>query len=258
MQSTSSPISIDQSIDYSSDKLNGVADGHYTADAWTPTLGLQLWRFTLTSRFGLKTNAKGSLYARYSVPFFMDEQNFSMPSDISSLITNSDNRNKLMASAVNQMTFMTDSASSFQWTMPSGHTISFDLIPEKLNISYTKFFGEIGMNMKKIHKISQGATNDTSDIGFDVGMSVDNMIMLSGKWPNVFFNLGVFGVDMRVDNRNHVLSDAIASTGWPKIGNGMMLPVLNAGSFIGTKMQLQLELDILPLPAVKTGLAYYF
>jgi hypothetical protein len=114
--------------------------------------------------------------------------------------------------------------------------------------------------MQGIHKISQGATNDTTDLGFDVGFSVDHMIMLSGKFPNMFFNLGVFAFDLRSGDHDHILGNALSAAGLSsmKLGKSMMMPVLNAGSFIGTKMQLQLELDILPLPALKTGLAYYF
>ena len=252
-------ISIDQPIDYSSAKLNGGAEGHYKAEVWSPTLGLQLWRFTLTSRFGVKTRAKGSLYAHYAVPFFIDPESFALPRDIKSLVLDSDNRGKLMSSAVVDMTYFSDSTSYLEWRMPDGHTISFDILPERLNISYTKFIGDIGMKMSGIHRQKTGESVDTTDIGFDVGVSIDNMIMLSGKFPNFFFNMGVFGFDVSSGDRKHLLGNAVSSgTGWPRIGNSMMLPVLNAGSYMGTKTQILLELDILPLPALKTGVAYYF
>jgi hypothetical protein len=42
------------------------------------------------------------------------------------------------------------------------------------------------------------------------------------------------------------------------MGKSAMIPVINFGSAIGTKLQLLLELDVLPLPALKTGIFYHF
>jgi hypothetical protein len=45
---------------------------------------------------------------------------------------------------------------------------------------------------------------------------------------------------------------------WVMLGDGIMIPVLNLGTTIGSKIQFLAELDILPLPALKTGVIYYF
>jgi hypothetical protein len=37
-----------------------------------------------------------------------------------------------------------------------------------------------------------------------------------------------------------------------------MLPIMNMGAAIGEKTQLGFELDLLPLPAFKTGIIYHF
>jgi hypothetical protein len=42
------------------------------------------------------------------------------------------------------------------------------------------------------------------------------------------------------------------------MGKSAMLPVWNFGSTIGTKLRVLLELDVLPLPAFKSGVLYYF
>ena len=46
-------LSIKYPINYSN--LGGYAGGHYEAEAWSYSLGVALWRFTLTSRFGIDT-----------------------------------------------------------------------------------------------------------------------------------------------------------------------------------------------------------
>jgi hypothetical protein len=42
------------------------------------------------------------------------------------------------------------------------------------------------------------------------------------------------------------------------LGKSAMIPTLNFGAALGTKLQLLLELDVLPLPALKTGVYYFF
>jgi hypothetical protein len=69
-----------------------------------------------------------------------------------------------------------------------------------------------------------------------------------------FLNLGVFGMDVRYGDESNLLG---ANTP-VKLGNAAMLPILSLGTALGTRMQLLLEFDILPLPAVKTGVFYYF
>ena len=250
-------------LDYPSESVRGIADGHYEAEVWSPTIGAALWRFTWTSRFGVNTDAEGSLWARYSLPWFVDPETFEVQ------LPDTDDRENLTEmmekfdrNATDSVTFYCDN--DLHFTMPQGHTIAFDIIPKKLNISYTKFFGEVGLKLQGIRKqrVSDMAADsiaESKDVGFDIGFSVDHIMMISGKFHNAFFNLGAFAFDLRSQDREHILGKALKEgTPIPTLGESAMLPVLNVGSAIGTKLQLLLELDVLPLPAVKTGVIYYF
>jgi len=66
---------VEQEIEY---PLNNIIDGHYEVERWTPTLAIKYWRVSLISRFGMTTTPRGFLTARYSVPFFIDPETFSV------------------------------------------------------------------------------------------------------------------------------------------------------------------------------------
>jgi hypothetical protein len=66
-------------------------------------------------------------------------------------------------------------------------------------------------------------------------------------------------MDLRDGDKTHLLSsefEKLASFTW--LGNTAMLPILSAGTRLGTRVQLALDLNILPLPALKTGVVYFF
>lgn len=252
--------SINGVLDYSSDKFYGQADGHYDAEVWSPTIGVKAWRFTMISRFGINTRAHGSLYAKYSLPFFIDPENFSMKYDLknSETINDPEVRQNLMNNAADSVVYST--RNDLIWKLPTGLTFSFDIIPEKLKFSYTKMIGDIQMKLDRIAK-EQGAIETSSNrhsndsIVIDLGVNVDNVMMLQCNLFNSFVNLGVFGLDFSYGNQQHLLGSKIPNL---RLGESAMVPVLNFGSAIGTKLQLLLELDVLPLPALKTGVYYYF
>jgi len=253
-------ISVEGEINYNAERTRGVARAHYKAETWSPTFGIDLWRFGWTSRFGVDTRVKGEFEAVYSLPFFIDPETFSIGISDAYALLDGENRSKLLNNAVDSVRYYIEPQENYlRWRMPHGHTMSFDLVPDKLRISYTKFFGEIGMNLSGIRKeVTTLTEQDTTEVGFDIGFTVDNIIMLNGHWRNAFFNLGVFGIDFRAGSRDHLLGGALDKAGWVMLGDQAMVPILNLGSAIGSKLQLLLELDILPLPAVKTGIFYYF
>jgi hypothetical protein len=262
--------SINGTIDYSSQKIYGSAYGHYEADVWTPTLGLKAWRFTITSRFGINTKAKGELYGRYSLPFFIDPESFSTKYDFNSTATfnNPEVRSGLLANATDSVVYSTKKKignetvdSDLIWKMPTALSMSFDLIPKKIKVSYTKLFGEVAMKLDRIametNALEASSTRDSTrdSIVLDVGVQVDHVIMLQCNLWNSFINLGVCAFDIRESDQEHILGKNMP---FMKMGESAMLPIVNIGTAIGSKFQLLLELDILPLPAVKTGIYYNF
>jgi hypothetical protein len=256
-------ITVNGDIDYPSSNVNGFARGHYSAEVWSPTLGVRLWRIGLTSRFGIDTYANGSLNARYSLPFFIDPETFQVSYDLEdpATLASAEFQDNLEINAVDGIEFRTrEKEDKLHWKMPQGHTIDMYIIPDKLKISYTKFFGEMSMSLNGISKVQvqQADTLESREVGFDVGVKIDHVLMLSGKFHYAFFNLGVFAFDFRSGDKEHLLGTALKNASIPTFGESAMVPVLRFGSAFGTRLQLALELEVLPLPAVKTGLYYNF
>ena len=258
-------ISIDHELNYPSTNLYGEAYGHYESEVWTPTIGIKAWRFTLTSRFGLSTRAKGLFYAKYTLPFFIHPETFEL-FDMSDpeLINDAEFRQNLFSNALDSISYSTlqvGDRSGLLWKMPTGLTMAFDIFPEHFRISYTKIFGDIQMKFDPIARekraVETGSNrpekNDTLVI--DLGVTVDHVLLLHINVFNAFLNMGVFGIDFRYAERKNLIGSNMP---YMHMGEMAMLPALSFGSAIGSKLQLLLELDVLPLPALKTGIFYYF
>jgi hypothetical protein len=240
-----------QPVDYSSDRMYGTAEGSYAVNVWSPTIALKYWRLSLVSRFGVDTKAEGRLEAAYSLPIFLtrdfqaeDEQFFI------------DNQERIRNNETHSFHYSSDE--DLAWKLPSGHTLAFDIVKEKLSLSYTKIFGDIEMRLPNIVETvvsDQSGEVQTDTVNFDIGVSVDHVLLISGNFDHAFFNLGIFGMDFRFADQRDLLEQIEQM---PNFGGGMMLPILTFGTTMGEKMRLLLEVDLLPLSAVKTGIVYYF
>jgi hypothetical protein len=263
---------INGELDYSSNRLYGEAYGHYEAEVWSPTIAFKAWRFSVISRFGINTKARGNLYAKYALPFFLDPETFEMKYDLTDpeVLNSSEVRQGLLSNASDSIIYSTRKRvgdtyqeSNLIWKMPTGLTIGFDIIPEKIKFSYTKLFGEVAMKLDRIAReqvpLESGDDREETvdSLVIDYGISVDNIMVLEFYLFNTFLNLGIFGFDFRYgeeeDGKNLIGKNAPVN-----LGRAAMIPILNLGARMGSKMQLLVELDILPLPALKTGVFYYF
>ena len=278
----SAPINLsidDDIINFSSDKCNGSAQGRFRAEAWTPSLGVKWGRFSLTSRFGLDTKAKGSARGGFVVPRVVDLEtgDVKLLEDFQSLTDSLSNNpmtvfdmlgdsSGLIPKEIDSISYEINEA--LRWKMPQGHTLAFDIIPNRFSVSYTKLFGEVNMRMDNIvrtRKVAEGGhTMDTSSwmhdkfdtLKVDLGVKIDHILMLQLNYPSFFVSAGICGIEARSGD-NYAFRDS----GLKSLMLGdvvMVLPVLNGGLNLGTKLQLRLEADILPLPAVRTGVNYYF
>jgi hypothetical protein len=72
---------------------------------------------------------------------------------------------------------------------------------------------------------------------------------------HAYLNLGIFGMDLQSGKHKNILSKAMKDM---RLGDLAMLPVINLGTVLGTRWQLLFEADILPLPAVRSGVFYHF
>ena len=156
-----------------------------------------------------------------------------------------------------------ESNSNMKWTMPSAHTLTFDIVKDKLYLSYTKLFGKTSLLIEDINTIkipeNMSTERDTirESIDFKLGVHVDHVIMLHGAFRMAFVNLGVFAIDFDFMDKTDLLETALGSQ-MPVLGDGLLMPVLNFGTTAGSKIQVLLELDVLPLVALKTGIIYNF
>ncbi len=250
-------ISTEIPINYSSRDVYGYADADYSADAWSYSFGIKYWRFSLVSRFGLNTKAKGTFDAAYSLPFFYDPKTFKSKLEgdkLDSLIMTSEFQNDLILSRTDSIIY--HSKNDAEWRLPTGHTFSFDLVKRKLFISYTKVVGDI--ELKHIYEGNDGDIKDTTDNrnDLDLGIKIDNIVLLGGRFSSANFTIGLFTMDVRVFDNENIIGNSLPSD--LQILGAPTLPVLRLGSAIGSTIKLLVHADILPLPSFKTGLIYNF
>jgi hypothetical protein len=236
-------------VNFSSEKFNGFAQGRFKAEGWSPSVGVKWKRFALNSRFGLSVKAAGSAGGGFVMPQILD----------SIIETGELTIDSASIKGVDRIEY---EIPSLRWKMPQGHTLSFDIIPQRLNVSYTKIFGEVAMEMDILRKVDSLGGSETSHSDFkstkvDVGILVDHILVLSATYPSFFASAGVAGFDIR-NNDKRVLRDNSSLKSLRAGDVVMLLPILNGGFNLGTKLQLRVEADILPLPAVRSGVNYYF
>jgi hypothetical protein len=108
-----------------------------------------------------------------------------------------------------------------------------------------------------VESLSTGGLKRTTDL--DVGVTIDNIALLNVNLYSAFLNMGIFTMDIRINDQKHILGNAFTgSLQKLKWKDAAMLPIMNMGAAIGEKTQLGFELDLLPLPAFKTGIIYHF
>jgi len=270
-------------INFSSEQCNGSAQGRFNAEAWTPSVGVKWGRFRLDSRFGLDVKATGAATGKFIVPGFINLEDPSLEEIQKKFTGFEDSLGRLPDEKKFQyvVDFMGDAipreldtvkytVGKMRWKMPQGHTLSFDILQNKVNsspvlsVSYTKTFGEINLAITGITRETNIPLSDTSSswladslLSVDLGVKVDHIFMLHLRTRAFFANLGLAGLEARQGD-NYALKD-IEGLSVLRLGDvTMALPVLSAGLTLGTRLQLQLEANILPLPALKTGVNYYF
>ncbi|MDR3013231.1 MAG: hypothetical protein LBU70_08490 [Chitinispirillales bacterium] len=271
----------DEIINYDSRMCNGVMQGRYRAEAWSPSFGARLGRLSIDSRFGLKARARGSARGGFTIPKIID-----LETGDSELLDNLDNfadsiaRNpafvfSMIPQDVDSLYY--EVGETMYWEMPQAHTIAFDVIPNRFKVSYTKLFGDINLRIEDIQRVRfsdrpESEPGEESESGFlsaeydtlrvDVGAKIDHIIMLHYSHPVFYVNAGIAGIDFWSRNRHGNVTHAIRdneSLNILRIGDVVMVvPILSGGVNLGTRLQLRLEGSIFPLPAIRSGVIYHF
>lgn len=262
---------IEGNLDYPSERIRGQIYGYYDADVWSPSLAMKLWRFSMDARFGIKTRAKGELTATYALPFFLDPETFKTTIKFDSVGSFMDPavRIGLQTNATDSLTYTTQKTSAgktrqseLEWSMPTGLTFGFDIIKEHLSISYTKLYGDLGLKLDHVSKVTSSLSGDTvagtknDSMVLDLGFSIDHIMTLHVAVYTAYLNLGAFAMDMRSASHSNILGRAVPSQ--IRLGNAALLPILNMGTLLGTRWQVLIDLNILPVPALRSGLVYNF
>ncbi|MBN1131202.1 MAG: hypothetical protein JXA71_19585, partial [Chitinispirillaceae bacterium] len=201
-------MTIEGELDYPSDRIHGLVYGYFDAEVWSPSLAFKIWRFSLVSRFGLTTRARGQLLASYSLPFFIDPETFQNKIDFNdpSLFNDPDFRIGLQTNAVDSVTYTTarvvggkTQQSDLEWRMPTGLTMNFDVIRDHFSVTYSKLFGDIGMKLDRIVKVRNTTSGDTTvpvetdSITLDLGFKVDHIMLTRLALYHAHLTLGIFG-----------------------------------------------------------------
>jgi hypothetical protein len=276
-------LNIDEElVNFHSAKCNGSAQAKYRVEAWTPSFGARWGRLSYNGRLGMSALAKGSARGGFVVPSLVNLETGKVDllenfGDYADNLANDPlyvfdmiGDDGVIPKTVDSVVYIIGDR-KMRWEMPQGHTFAVYIIPERISVSYTKTWGNgISMKIEDIYRQTSvesqdggswlGSDNDTLVV--DVGVKIDNIIMFQVNYPSFFMNLGVCGVDAwtgdKYGNRNYALSDLEGLNGLRFGDVVMILPVFSFGVNLGTKLQLRLEADVLPLPAFRTGVNYYF
>ncbi|MDR2579235.1 MAG: hypothetical protein LBC70_10600 [Chitinispirillales bacterium] len=266
-------------INFNSNQCNGTAQGRFRAEAWSPSFGVRWGRFSLNSRFGINATARGSAAGQFVIPKVIDLEtgHSDLLDRMESFADSIEQRpeyifdlfgeNGIVPNELDSVSYRIDEG-SMSWKMPQGHTIGFDIIPRRFMVTYTKLFGETNMRIDNIYRtnvsedrnVDGGWLSPEYDTTYvDVGVKIDHILVFQLNYPSFYLNFGVCGIEAREkDNyafRNITALDALRLG---KEGVVMVMPVLSGGVSLGTRLQLNIAADILPLPAVKTGVRYFF
>ncbi len=238
-------------IDYTHDKLAGELHGFYQGSVWSPEIGIQMGPFSLQSRMGAHLVAKGELEANYAVPFFIDpttlETRFSEPDSFLA----PDNLRKMLSSEVVEKHYRIHDRIAFE--MPQSHTFSVDFAGGIYVLSYTKIYGNLGTYVIPDTSVQDSVTLNTR--GFiDAQLTPDNILLFNTDLGWLRIQLGAFTLNADYRNSKNLLSGLSPV----EIFGDPISPVLNTGFTWGKAVAFNLDLMILPLPAVRTGLRYGF
>lgn len=257
-------------VEYPDTKVYGAVKGAYQGVAWSPEMAVGVSRFRLLSRMGARMNAKGQVDVNYSVPYFIDPENFQPRfTEVDSFLA-ADNLRRLLDGEVGKKSLHIQE--SLILKLPQSHTLSFEIISKKLVMSYTKVFGNVSIHAET--KADTTTTNvpivtpvagavslakDTSSLagtdGFvDLDLFPDQVFCLTGTFGWFHADLGVHTLNINYRNQNDLLT-GLSPLAW----NGdPFVPILDFGFTWGFPIVFSLDLFVSPLPAVRSGLSYGF
>ncbi len=248
-------------VEYPADKVYGTADGFYEGDAWSPEMAVGVGPVRLVSRMGARMSAKGHLDVSYAVPYFIDPGTFEPRFTAPDSFLAADNLRRMLDGETGKRNIHVHDRLIL--ILPQSHTLSVDIFPGKLSVSYTKVFGHVSIHTESpaagADSIATGAkAADSGSVdtkGFvDLDLFPDQVLCLSGKLGWFHGDLGVHSLNMSYGDKAHMLSglSPIAWDGDP------LVPILDFGFTWGHPLVFTTDFYVSPLPAVRSGVSYAF
>ncbi len=256
-------------INYSEEDVFGQINGKYTGTAWSPSIGIKWWRFTLASRFGVNTKVKGHFTMKWHLPFFVnpDPKHFGVDEDKLVVTKFASKSNDSSNTDLNQLlqdfnglkgnldssatdSFVMDTRTDAEFNIPSGQTIAFDIIRNHLLLSYTYIHGGA---ISLYHK------NEQNKSDLDLGLNINHILTLNASFGKARLTAGAFLMDFYETGKYNWLSRSIklGSKSMYETLGGVPVPITSFSTSFGSSLRILLELDLLPIPAIKSGLVYY-
>lgn len=269
-------------VEYPDDKVYGSADGWYEGKAWSPEMAVGLGPVRLVSRMGARMAAKGHMDVTYAVPYFIDPVDFQPRFTEPDSFLASDNLRRLLDGETGKRDIHIKDRLILK--LPQSHTLSVEILPGRLSLSYTKVFGQVSIHMET-PKEKQGETRqdprnsaaagdfrgddpDTADAGGDGGESgsmdadgfvdldlfPDQVICLSAVFGWFHGDIGVHSLNMGYRRENNLLS-GLSPLEWD---GDPIVPILDFGFTWGHPLVFSTDFYVSPLPAVRSGVYYAF
>lgn len=250
-------------VEYPDSKVYGAARGDYQGETWSPEMGIGLGPVRLVSRMGARMRAKGYLDVDYSVPFFIDPEDFEVRFSEPDSFLATGNLGRLLNGEVGRKVMRV--REDLILTLPQSHSLSVDLWPGHVTLAYTKVFGSLS-----IHGASSQAARTPADTsrpaaaadsalttteGFaDVDIRPDQVLVVSGDFGWFRLNVGAHTLNVGYRGRSDLLS-GISPLEWD---GDPIVPILNFGFSWGRPLAITMDFHVSPLPAVRTGVVYAF
>ncbi len=239
-------------VDYPSTKVYGAASGQYSGGAWSPEMGVQLGPIRYVARMGTRVKAKGHLDFEWQVPFFIDPESFDMTISQPDSFLAADNLRRLLGSETEGRHYRF--RDPVELRLPATHSFAVEFLSRRMRLSYTRVIGAVSSRANPLPQAEQDSTDlDLAGV-LNAGLWPDHVLLLSGEFSRFRFTLGAFAANLSFDQDQNLLSDLFPL----EIDGDPVAPVLQLGLLWGSPVQISLDADIMPIPAVRTGVRYAF
>jgi hypothetical protein len=249
-------------VEYPDNKVYGTADGAYQGTAWSPEMAVGVGPVRLVSRMGARMAARGHLNVTYAVPYFIDPGDFEPRFTEPDSFLASDNLRRLLNGETGKRDIHIQDRLIL--SLPQSHTLSVDLWPGKLSLSYSKVFGHVSIHMEsdapseEAARAASGSGMDSSGLdtqGFvDLDLFPDQVICLSGTFGWFHGDVGAHTLNVGYGGKDGLLS-GLSPLEWD---GDPFVPILDFGFTWGYPLVFNTDFFVSPLPAVRSGVTYAF